>query len=187
MSKKVEQKKTAAEITAERIMDMPLDKEYKPVPNLPIPLHIGVLIKKLPKPKSVSLIPLATGDAQEIIHAEGDNAREPNLGIIMAVGPDCSPFVRVGLRCFWDVNQTGTFRHEGVDYYRMDHYCVYYIVPDASTIDKVEVKDARQVRLEKKQSFQKKALNEIHQDDLNEKDMLEEMRKGKNKVNRFLS
>jgi hypothetical protein len=38
--------KTSAEIAAERIANMPIHENYKPVDDLPIPLHKGVLVLK---------------------------------------------------------------------------------------------------------------------------------------------
>lgn len=182
--------KNSAQIVAERILSMKLDKDYKPVPNLPIPLDIGVLVKKLSKPASVIKIDNDLMNAtQELILADGANSREPNLGILMAVGPKCSEYLRVGLRVFWDVNQTGTFRHEGVDYYRMDQYSILYIVPDASTLDTIgnTVKDERQVRREKKIPKQQEIANKIFQRDQNELDEKTEKSKSKKSKNTFLN
>lgn len=186
--------KTSAQIVAERILSMKLDKDYKAVPNLPIPLDIGVLVMKLTKPPAIIKIEtdLLSGNqnaTQEIYTATGDNSREPNLGILMAVGPKCSEYLRVGLRVFWDVNQTGTFRHKGVDYYRMDQYSILYIVPDASTLDTIgdTVKDERQVRREKKIPQQQDIANKLHKRDMNELDEKTEKSKSKKSKNTFLN
>lgn len=160
--------RTSAQISHDKIMSMPLDEEYHPVPDLPIPLMNSVLIKKV-KPRVEGVV----------IIAPGANTQEQSIGIIMAAGPLCPPEIRVGLRCYFDCRMDEPFRHNGVTYLKMDFYSIYYIIPDPSTVNVVKVKDDRQVHREKSLAKNIAVNHAIYKDEQNELDRKKDKSKGK--------
>lgn len=164
---------SAAEIAAKRIREMPLSKDYKPVDDLPIPLHRGVLVLKYTRKHN----PLLTAGGIELV--EGENTNEGKHGIIMAVGPNCSEFLRVGLRCQFNFYVDSLFWHKGETYYKMDEPDVYYIVPSSETVVDNGVKKASAVRHEKKFQEQKSYLEHEAKKDANDKDKRMDKTKGK--------
>lgn len=168
---------SAAKTAYERIKNMPLDPLYKEVPDLPIPTGFSVLIQRIKNDGNKIILLTDLGHEQTLVLAEGNNSQQPTLGIIMAVGPECFDWLKPGLRCYYDCNQTGTFRHGSTDYVRMDHYGVYYIVPDPRTIDLVGVKDDRQVTREKQMIRNKVADAGRTKEEQNHLDKIEELKK----------
>jgi len=173
-----QKEKSAAEIVAEKIRNTPICKEYKPVANLPIPLINGVLIKKEDK---VNLIKTQGG----LIIPGGqraENSQENQEGILYAVGPKCSEFLRLGLRYQFSSFVDTFFWHEGVQYYKLDETLVYFVVPDPNTVVHNGVKSAKEMtrnRLSKKANVMNKA---VAQRDANEKDKYKESIKKKTKT-----
>lgn len=168
---------SAAKTAYQRIKEMPLDPLYKEVPDLPIPTLNSVLIQRIKKEDNKIILLTDLGHEQTLLLAEGNNSQQPILGIIMAVGPECFDWLKPGLRCYYDCNQTGTFRHGKTDYVRMDQYGVYYIVPSTQTIDLVGVKDDRQVTRERQAERNKTADRYRNIEELNQMDKLEELKK----------
>jgi co-chaperonin GroES (HSP10) len=155
----------------DRINALPLDPEYKQDLEVPIPLGKGVLVKK------ISQTPLAVLDSG-IILMEGNNSNPPKIGIIQAVGPDCSPYLRVGLRCYYNFYVDTHFRMGGIDYAKMHEQDVFYIVPPKAIVFET-VKSDKQVRQEKKvpEMFAREARLDAR--DENEKDMRLDKTRGK--------
>jgi len=170
---------TAAELVAKRIQEMPLHKDYKPVDDLPIPLHKGVLVLK---PKRISPNKIQTTASGLIVdpnYISADNSQEPNFGIISAIGPNCSPFVKIGLKCQFNSYINTFFWHQGETYYKMDENDVYFIIPNEETAVHNGIKKPENVRHEKKFQEQKSYLKEESQRDANEKDKRLDKTKGK--------
>lgn len=155
----------------DRINALPLDPEYKEDFEIPIPLGKGVLVKK------ISQTPLAVLESG-IILMEGNNSNPPKIGIIQAVGPDCAPYLRVGLRCYYNFYVDTHFRMGGIDYAKMHENDVFYIIPPKTIVFET-VKSDKQVRQEKKvpEMFAREAR--IDARDENEKDMRLDKTRGK--------
>jgi co-chaperonin GroES (HSP10) len=157
----------------EVIESMPLDPEYKSVDNLPIPLWKGVLVKQI---KQSSITETKSGIL--LIEGDAENSTPPHLGIIVAVGPDCPKFIKVGLRCYYNFFVNSYFRIEGENYAKMDAGDVYYIVPPKVLV--VEpVKSADTVRRSKLHTEQKDYHGRLSKQDANEKDKKLDKTKGK--------
>jgi len=171
---------TAAELVAKRIQEMPLHPDYKPVDDLPIPLHKSVLVRK---DRSVNIVLPAspvTSTGGIIIPKTADNSQDDKTGIIYAIGPDCGPFVKSGLRCQFNYYVDTYFWHtDGETYYKMHENDVFYIVPNDKTAVHNGVKKPENVRHEKKFQEQKSYLKEEAQKDANEKDKRLDKTKGK--------
>jgi len=149
-----------------RINSLPLDPEYKYDPNAPIPLGKGVLVKKIESN-------IQTITEAGILLAKGENTQEPPMGIIQAIGPLCSEFVRPGLRCYFNNFVDSSFYRKGVHYMKMDESDVYYLIPPDTAIFE-SPKDASQVRREKKQGDQSSYVLRKHahdQEELNKKEI----------------
>lgn len=178
-----EEQKTDAQITAEFILSLPPHSQYEIVPDLPIPLQNGLVIRHLEKPKIISnLINLEGGGKQEIFEATGNNTQDTCEGIIMAIGPNCSPYMRVGLKCQYSalvVEKATRFRHKMKEYLTMDEYSVLFVIPDETTIVDMGVKDPRQVRREKKTALQAQTIKNVYNDDQRKKDIANDKTKGK--------
>ena len=155
------------------IESMPNDPEYKAVKGMPIPLGKSVLIKK-----SKQNIVIAGG----IILAESaENSQLPKVGIIYAIGPDCSRGVRVGLRCYYNFYSDLDVRVGVETYAMMEEASVYYILP--SHTDKISegtgIKPAKQVRRAKSIDRDDDYRKRKFKTDMNEKDMKNDKTKGK--------
>lgn len=161
--------KSRAEEIADTINSMPIDPEYVAEPNIPIPLGRGVLVKKI----NQSNITTQSG----LIVIGGENTTPPHLGIIQAVGPMCSEYLRVGLRCYYNFYVDSSFYIGGVDYAKMDEGDVYYIVPPKALVMEAP-KTEKQVRVGKKLQNQSAANKRIFEHEQNEKDKLKELEKG---------
>ena len=156
---------TEAEKQAERIKSLPLDPEYKHDPNTPIPLHKGLLVKKIEK----SVQTITTGG---ILLAQGENTPELHVGIIQAVGPNCSEFVRPGLRCYYNFFVDSSFYINGKHYVKMDESDVYYLIPPDTAV--FEAPDtATKVRRAKKQGESDSYLQRKYAHDQEEKNKKE--------------
>lgn len=171
---KKEKKEKASQELYEVIDSLPNDPEYKPVPNMPIPLGKSVIVKRVKQN-----IVLAGGLILPETNAE--NSQTPKTGVIMAVGPDCTRGVRVGLRCY------------------MNHYCdldvkigvetfalleeagIYYILrSDTQEISSgLDVKPAKEVRRAKSIDKQDDYYKRKFKSDANEKDKKHDKTKGK--------
>jgi co-chaperonin GroES (HSP10) len=163
---------TAKEQLIERIKSLPLDPEYKENHSIPIPLGKGVLVKKIES----SVITKTTAG---ILLAKGDNTPEPHMGIIQSVGPLCSEYLRVGLRCFYNHFVDSSFYIGGVHYAKMDENDVYYLIPPDTALFE-SPKSASQVRREKKQGDSDSYLERRYNHDQEEKNKKEiEKKSGK--------
>lgn len=165
---------TAAQIAAKRIKEMPIHPDYKPVPSLPIPLRKGVLVRKV----TLKSAPLITVNGIELMQ-NSENNHADKTGIIYAVGPDCSEFLRVGLRCQFNHYVDTFFFHEGETYFKMDENDVYYIVESPKTAVHQGIKKPENVRHEKKLEERKDYMKEESRMDANEKDKRLDKTKGK--------
>lgn len=165
---KKEEPKSRAEEIAAKIKSMPIDPEYREVADIPIPLGRGVLVKKI----SQSNITTEGG----IIILEGENTTPPHLGIIQAVGPLCSEYLRVGLRCYYNFYVDSSFLLGGVHYAKMDENDVYYIVPPKALVMEAP-KTEKQVRTSKKGQNQVAANERIFKHEQNLKDKEAELAK----------
>jgi len=169
-----EKKPHSAAISAQRIMEMPLDPFHIEIQGLPIPLHKGVLIRKISyKEKMVRKSGIIIPDAP------AENSADKKLGIIAAVGPNCSEFLRVGLRVQINSYVDSYFFHEEYEFYKCDEMDVYYIIPDPSTYVDNGIKSATNVRRSKKLEEQKEYLTRMDKADGNEKDRKLDKTKGK--------
>lgn len=162
---------TDNEKLVQRIKSLPIDPEYKPTNNIPIPLGKGVLVKKV----KASVI---TNNG--IIIDEGSNTPKPHMGIIYAIGPNCSEFLRVGLRCYFNFFVDSSFYIDGVDYYKMDENDVFYLIPPNTVLFETPLTE-KAVRREKKLDNEQATLKRIYnknQEDKDKKDF--EKTRGKN-------
>lgn len=173
--KQEQPKKSSAEETIEIIENLPLHKDYKPVPDLPIPLGYGVLIK--PITKTIEEITFDSGVT--LLTAEGNNTQPKCEGILYAVGPQCSKYMRIGLKYQYSAEVKTSFRHKQHEFMKMDEFSVHFVVPDESTRVDNGIKDSRQVRKEKKLPKQASILNQIAKDEANDMDKLKDRTKGK--------
>lgn len=160
---------TDAEKQAERIKSLPLDPEYKHDPSIPIPLGRGVLVKKIEKK-----VQAITGTG--IMIMSSDNTPEPHIGIIQTVGPLCSEYLRIGLRCYYNFFVDSTFYHNGVHYAKMDENDVYYLIPPETALFE-SVKPEAYVRREKKHADQDSYIVRKHAHDQEEKNKKEIQKK----------
>lgn len=161
----------------EVIQSLPNDPDYKEIENAPIPLGKSVIIKKA---------------KQHIVHqggiiipeASAENSQMPKVGIIYAVGPDCTKGVRTGLRCYYNHWADLEIQIGAERYVLADEGAVYYIL--RSTAQKIDygkgVKSADQVRREKKTDQWADFAKKKTIIDQNEKDKKHDKTKGKVKV-----
>lgn len=177
--KKEEPQLSAAEIAAKRIREMPLSKDYKPVDDLPIPLHKGVLILKPRHVNPALPVTTSTGIIVDPRYTSADNTEDIKEGIMMAIGPNCSEFLRIGLRYQFSSFVDTFFHHKGEVYYKLDEPNVYYVIPSEETYVNNGVKKASAVRHEKKFQEQKSYLEHEAKQDANEKDRRMDKTKGK--------
>lgn len=155
------------------IASLPNDPEYKEVKGMPIPLGKSVLIKK-----TKQQVVLAGG----IILAESaENSRLPKVGIIYAVGPECTRGLRVGLRCYYNFFADLEVRAGVETYAMMEEASVYYILPSHTDriTEGVGIKPAKEVRrgksIVREDDYQKRRYKK----DQNDKDKLRDKTKGK--------
>lgn len=166
------EQKTQAEITSEILLNMPVHSTYKPVPDLPIPLAYGVLIK----PMAVQAIQqLDSG----LYTATGNNTQPTCEGVIMGVGPLCNKYMRNGLKCQYSSDVKTSFYHRGVEYMKCDEFSVHFIIPTDETTVNNGIKDPRQVRREKSIAKQKVVVANVTRADANEMDKSKDKTKGK--------
>jgi co-chaperonin GroES (HSP10) len=167
-----ENKKTRQEMLVERINSLPTDPEWKGYnQSIPIPLGKGVLVKKIESQ-------IKTITEAGILLAAGSNTPEPHLGIIEAVGPNCSEVIRPGLRCYFNFYVDSSFYHQGVHYWKMDESDIFYLVPPNIGLfesPKTESHVRRENKIEQQDSYRER--KKIH--DANEKDKKEESKKKK--------
>lgn len=168
-----ENEMSASELAAHRIKTMPNDKEYKDIPDLPIPLHYGVLIRELPPPSIVTM------ESGLILSFDSKKNDTVNVGILYAVGPKCSPELRIGIRVGYTKDATERFWHKGVAYVKTDELGVFYAIPDPTTVVQSATKTDKQVSREKSLIRQDKFEDLVAKDTLNEKDKYKEELKKK--------
>jgi len=175
-----------AQISSELLRNMKPHSSYVEVEGMPIPYNNGMLVKHLPKASIISsLIDLEGGGKQEIFEAAGDNTQDTCEGIIMSVGPGCSPVIRRGLKIQFSTNvrnQAPVFTHKREKYLGMDEYSILFFMPDETTTVDNGVKDAREIRRGKKIIEQQKTLNNIHKHEQNQTDKQKDKTKGKVKA-----
>lgn len=158
---------------AEIIKSLPIDSDYIPVDNLPIPLHKGVLVKKIQQ-SSIQL--LSSGIM--LVEGDAENSTPPHLGIIYAVGPNCSEYLKVGLRCYYNFYVNSSFRIDGVDYAKLDEADVYYLLNSKALVVE-QVKDDKQVGRAKRMPVSDNAIKTQAKIDANDKDKRHDRTKGK--------
>lgn len=172
-----------AQISAELLRNTKPHPSYVEVEGMPIPYNNGMLVKHLPKASIISnLIDLEGGGKQEIFEAPGNNTQDTCEGIIMSVGPGCTPVIRRGLKIQFSTNvknQAPVFTHKREKYLGMDEYAILFFMPDETTTVDNGVKDPRQLRREKKIPLQQETLNNIHRDEQNKMDKASDKTKGK--------
>lgn len=156
---------TEKEKLIERIKSLPIDPEYKYEANVPIPLGKGVLVKKIESHVQT----ITTGG---ILLAKGDNTPDPHMGIIQAVGPLCSEFLRPGIRCYYNFYVDSSFYIGGKHYAKMDESDVYYLIPPDTAVFETP-KQESQVRREKKHKDSDSYLVRKNAHDQEEKNKVE--------------
>nr|WP_298658698.1 hypothetical protein [uncultured Flavobacterium sp.] len=171
---KQEMQLTEAQLTGQKILSLPPHPDYVPVPDMPLPLSYGVIVK--PIKREVEL--LTSG----ILTAEGENTNDTCEGIIYAVGPACSPFLRVGLKCIYSAEAKTEFRHKNQFYKKMDEFSVFFIVPDLTTRVDNGVKSDKEMGRKKRIERQKYAIKVESKRFQNEKDKSKDKTKGKIRV-----
>lgn len=169
MTKKKEEKEQSV---LELIQLLPLDPDYKPINNLPIPLGRGVLVKKVEQ----SVIQ-QTESGLYLVGGNAENSNPPHLGVIYATGPQCSPYLRIGLRVYYNFYCDSAFWIGGIEYAKMDENDIFYIVrPNNLAVEKP--KSARQVDREKRMNRNNIADKNIRKKEQEEKD-IKDFLKGK--------
>ena len=161
-----EEEKSHAQIVAEFLTNLKPHSSYEPVDDLPIPAQNGLLVKHVPRSQ------IETLDSGLIV-STGNNTQNTCEGIIMMVGPNCSPAPRVGLKIQFSTNvynQAPRYIQRGKEYLGMDEYSILFYIPDESTIIDMGVKDPRQLGREKRLERQKKTTENVYNADQKEKD-----------------
>lgn len=175
--------KSDSEVVSAFLTSLTEHSSYEPVFDLPIPAQNGLIVKHLPKSNIIETdISLGGDDDSKLILSTGNNTQDTCEGIIMMVGPKCSPDPRVGLKIQFSSQtmQQGTkFRHKGKEYIAMDEYAILFYVPDESTIVDNGVKDPRQLRREKKTELQKQTFKNVYEHEQKELDIKNDKTKGK--------
>ncbi len=174
-----QEEKTQAEISAERIKNMPPHKDYIPVPDMPIPRGYGVIIKQLP-PALIKRTGILLGDTtNELLVARGANSEDTCEGIVYGVGSACPADLKLGLRVIYDKRVETKFDHKGELYYKCDEGNVFFIVPDESTTVDNGVKTERTIGRGKRMARNDKAFKAIYKDEQNDLDKEKDKTKGK--------
>lgn len=172
-----------AQIAAELLRSIKPHSAYTEVEGMPIPYNNGMLVKHMPKSSIIeNIIDLEGGGQATIYGAKGNNTQDTCEGIIMSVGPGCSPVVRKGLKIQFSTNVRNTapvFNHKGKDYLGMDEYSILFFMPDETTTVDMGVKDPKQVRREIKMPKEQKIINAMHERDQNNMDKQKDKTKGK--------
>lgn len=158
----------------QRIKSLPVDPEYKFDPNVPIPLGRGVLVKKIESQ-------IQTVTEAGLLLTKTEATPDPHLGIIQAVGPLCSEYIRPGLRCYYNYYVDSSFYVSGKHYAKMEENDVYYLVPPNVALFESPKSDT-QKRLEKKHADQDSYLIRKHKHDQEEKDNKEWEKKKAGKI-----
>lgn len=169
----MKEEKTASQIAAERIREMPTHKDYRPLKNAPIPLYKDVLIKKTKQGEMKTKTGIILGGMG------AENVIEPNEGIVVAVGPMCSEFVRLGVKYKFSQRMDSWYMHEGEEYIMADEAALRFVVPSDDFVAHGGYKTSEQVRRGKK--LQEQAAREIRLNirDNNEKDKRNDSTRGK--------
>lgn len=170
--KQEQPKRSSAEETIQIIENLPIHKDYKHIPDLPIPMGYGLLIKPL---IGSGIETLESG----LLLSTGNNTQPKCEGILYAVGPQCSKYMRIGLKYQYSAEVKSSFLHKGQEFMKMDEFSVHFVVPDESTRVDNGIKDPREVRRAGKISKQATIYKEIAKDDANEMDVLKDKTKGK--------
>ena len=128
----------------EEIASLPHDKQYTPILNFPIPLRKSVIVK--PAKKEVIVV-----EGIIIPDTAAENTQMPKVGILYAVGPECSPHMRIGLRVMYNHYADLGIKVGVEKYIMMDENDVYFILRDNQTVSQgAGVKPAKEVRRAKK-------------------------------------
>jgi len=170
---KQEQKEKLQKELYEVIASLPNDPEYKFVANMPIPLGKSVIVKRV---KQNIVLPGGL-----ILPEAAENSQSPKTGVIMAIGPDCTRGVRVGLRCYMN-HYCDLDVKIGVETFAMlEEAGIYYILPSNTDVisSGLDVKPAKQVRraksIDREDDYQKRRYKK----DQNDKDKMRDKTKGK--------
>lgn len=169
-----EQPLTDAQKSAKLLLEASADKAYVQVEGLPIPYGRGVLVKKV-----VQAAIEETQSGLLLLQTETEKSRPLHIGIIHAVGPECSPFMKVGARIYYNFFVDSCFRFQGHEYYKMEESDVFYYIPEPNTLLMEGVKSDREVMRGKKQDKQQSVLQQQHLIDQNDLDKRFDKTKGK--------
>lgn len=168
------EEKTAAQLVAERIKSMPLHKEYVPVPNIPIPMFKDLLIKKTKKAeiktKAGILLNTTSTDSKVI---------DPLEGIIIACGPNCGEYTRVGLKYKLSGDTQTYYMHDGEEYMMAEESMLRFVVPSDDFVAIGRAKTPTELRREKKLKEQTEREARLNARDANDKDKRLDPTKGK--------
>lgn len=156
------------------IQSLPNDPDYKEVLNMPIPLGKSVIVKQA-KQQVIQVGGIILPDAA------AENTQLPKVGVIYAVGPDCTRGVRKGLRCYYNFYCDLEIRINGETFVMMEEASVYYILRsnEQQIYEGKGVKSSSQVRREKKQDLWSGFSKRKKVSDENEKDFKKDKTKGK--------
>lgn len=170
--KSEEKPKHSASISAERIMNMPLDPLYKKFKNLPIPLHKGILAQKITNQQKI------TTKSGIILPESETSARiDSKLAIISAVGPNCSEYIRIGARVQLNQFVDTYFYHEDEIFFKCDESDVFFIIPSDETSVDNGMKRESVLRREKKLKEQYIGAAWENKHEQNAKDKEKELKK----------
>lgn len=172
--KETEQTKSHAELVADQVRALKPDKDYVYDPNVPIPLGRSVLVKKINQTNLT-----VTDAGVMLLEGMSEKSHPPHLGIIQAVGPQCSEFIKIGMRIYYNFFVDSSFRVGGIEYAKMHEDDVFYVIPSQNTVVLDGVKSDKQVGREKRIERQKTFIPIEHRLYENEKDMRKDKTKGK--------
>lgn len=120
-----------------------IDKEYQMPKNIPIPFGRSVLIKQLAQTEVKSGAGLIIGGI------EANNVMKPNIGVVVAVGPQVPDYIMPKLRVYFNQNIDLEY-FIGGGYYKMSDYSDIYAAIPEGTLTSMDTKDDKQVMREKK-------------------------------------
>jgi len=157
----------------ERINSIEIPEDLKNIHIGYIPLHKGVVIKKViggeRKTASGLIIPeMASTNAC--------------MGRIVAVGPECSPYIRVGLLVNYNPMTDMETIIKGETYILNAEHSIEGIIEDKEVVIVPKAKTSTEIRKAKKIAEQSDTLKRVAKHNANEDDMLQDKRKNRNKT-----
>nr|WP_298657522.1 hypothetical protein [uncultured Flavobacterium sp.] len=155
-----------------------VDVNFKAPTDFMEPFHNSVFIKKQGNVEEYTTetgIMLLGGSAvkSSTSNTGRSNVVTPNIGIVVAVGPQVQEYIMPGLRVYFNQNLDLTFRVRGVEYIMAHQDDVYGAIPDNVYVS-MDVKDERELTreegIEREANYQKnrKTADENKKDELNE-------------------